>query len=465
VPLAEVVVVSNRGPVSFAKDAAGGLSPRQGAGGLASSLAPLLEGSGATWVAAAVGEADRLAARSGALAAEGQRLGIRLVSPEVEPATYRMAYDVVANATLWYVHHGLFDLARRPRFDRRFSDAWAAYVAFNRRFAEAVAQVAPQGASVLVQDYHLALAGSYLAESRPDLACVHFSHTPFAGPDAWRVLPDAAAHSVLEGMAACRARGFHSGRWASSFRRCAQAVLGREPTTFVATLGPDAEHLERVAGSQEARREAARLEELVGDRAMLLRVDRVEPSKNLLRGFLAFDELLESQPRWRGRVVFVALAYPSREGLADYLAYRTEVENLAEQLNDRWARGDWQPVVLEVDDNYPRSVAALARYDALLVNPVRDGLNLVAKEGAVLNRRRGVVALSREAGAWDELQGAALELNPFDVAMTAQAIRHALEMPEDERARRAEHLAALASARSPRHWLDDQLRAARARPG
>jgi trehalose 6-phosphate synthase len=187
----------------------------------------------------------------------------------------------------------------------------------------------------------------------------------------------------------------------------------------------------------------------------------MELSKNLLRGFWAYDELLEREPHRRERVVFVALAYPTRQGLPEYLAYQNEVESTVARINERWGTPGWTPVVLEVEDDYHRSLAALTRYDVLLVNPVRDGLNLVAKEGPLLNARSGVLALSREAGAFDELGASALEVNPFEVSGTAEVLSRALDMDAEERAERADALRRTVMARKPRNWLDDQLGAAR----
>ena len=340
-----------------------------------------------------------------------------------------MAYDVVSNATLWFLHHGLFDLSRRPRLDRRWTEAWDAYRDVNHAFARAVIDQAEEGAVVLVQDYHLSLVGTWLAQERPDLRAVHFTHTPFCDPDLLRVLPSAVAEELLGGMASHTACGFHARRWADNFAACCEEVLGLDAghvrVAHRARPGGDrgGGRLRRVRGRGRAPRRAA------GAGGMLIaRVDRIELSKNLLRGFLAFDDLLRTRPEWRGRVVFLAQVYPSRESLPEYLAYRQEVEGLARLLNERWATPGWDPIILDTSDNYSASVAALVRYDVLLVNPVRDGLNLVAKEGALLNRNDGVLALSREAGAWDELGGTALEVNPFDVAGTSDVLSAALTM-------------------------------------
>jgi len=320
--------------------------------------------------------------------------------------------------------------------------------------------VAPQGAAVLVQDYHLGLLGLGLAERRPDLAAVHFSHTPFATPTWLRVLPDHIAAEVLSGLAAHRACGFHSARWAGDFGACCREVLALSPRTFVSPLPADADDVRAAAGSAACHAALAEIDEQVGDRLVVARVDRIELSKNLLRGFLAFDDLLERQPSWRERAVFVASVYPSRTGVPAYVQYQQEVEALVARINERWATPNWTPIVYDTRDDYPRSVAVLRRADVLLVNPIRDGLNLVAKEGAIVNERGAVICLSREAGVWDEIGEAALPVPPFDVAGTADALDQALRMPADERTARAARLRELSVARRPRDWLADQLAAA-----
>jgi len=453
---AQVVILSNRGPVSFVRRD-GALTAVRGAGGLVAGIAPVVAGTGATWIAAAITDGDREAAAAGVVDAEGFRA--RLLA--IDADTYRMAYDVVCNATLWFVYHGLFDLARRPRLDRRWREAWTAYRTLNAAFATAAAEAAPPDATVLVQDYHLALVGPMLAVARPDVRAVHFSHTPFCAPDGLRVLPRDVAAELLEGMAGHRACSFHTARWADAFADCCRTFIGRAPATSVSALAADGAGMAAVAASPACEAAVAELDAIVGDRLMLARVDRVELSKNLLRGFHAFDDLLTHHPRWRGRVVFVAFVYPTREGLCEYLAYRQEVEGLVRRLNEKWATPSWTPIVLEVSDDFPRSVAALRRCDVLLVNPIRDGLNLVAKEAMLVNDRDAAVVLSTEAGAWDEFGAAgALPVNPFDVSDTADALDQALSLDDSARAQRAAALRAAVAARTPSDWLADQLAAA-----
>jgi trehalose 6-phosphate synthase len=451
-----VVIVSNRGPLSFAVGEGGDLVAKRGAGGLVSGLAPLVIGTDSVWVAAAISDGDRQAADQGVVEADGFR--VRFLS--IDPDTYRAAYDVVCNATLWFLHHGLYDLARRPRFDTRFREAWESYREVNRAFADVVADSAPDGAAVLVQDYHLALVGLFLAERRPDLRLVHFSHTPFANPDTWRVLPLDLGRELLAGMAAHHACGFHSPRWAAAFTACCSEQLGVEPRTFVAPLAPDAADIGRVAAGEACGAALTELDDAVGDRALVVRVDRIELSKNILRGFQAYEDLLERYPEWRERVVFGAFVYPSREGLPEYLAYRQEVEATVRRINERWATEDWIPILFDPSDDFPRSVAALRRADVFLINPIRDGLNLVAEEGPLVNERDAILLLSPEAGVWDQLVGAARPVHPYDISGTADALAAALAASPEQRATEAGEVRRRAAARTPEDWLADQLAAA-----
>ena len=458
--LSDVVLVSNRGPLAF-RMGDGRVESVPSGGGLAGSLHPLVEGTGATWVACTMNEADRKAASQGLMIADGLR--VELVEPEAD--VYDLAYNVVSNATLWFCHHHLFDSARRPRTDRRWMEAWDAYRTFNKMMAERVADVAPPGGRVLVQDYHLALLAPTLSDLRPDLVTVHFTHTPFADPSVLRMLPTSVGDELMAAMAGFGACGFHSERWAAAFRAnlASSGIDSSTTATFVSPLSTDAGRLRASASGPGVAAALARIEDSVGgsDRSVIVRVDRMELSKNLLRGFWAYEELLEQVPTHRERVVFVALAYPTRQALAEYLAYQDEVVTTVARINERWGTPGWTPIVLEVEDDYTRSLAALTRYDVLLVNPVRDGLNLVAQEGPVINTRDGLLALSREAGAFDQLAGGSLEVNPFDVTGTAAVLAHALAAGPEERAARAAALRTAIRARRPRDWLDDQLAAAR----
>jgi trehalose 6-phosphate synthase len=457
----KLLVVSNRGPISFVRRPSGELEPKRGAGGLVVTLGPGVQRDGALWLAAATSADDREGAASGAVSTGG----FSFQPVVIDPADYNAYYDVVANQTLWFCLHGLWDRPRRPRFDRFWWQAWDRYRAVNAAFATAADAAGEEGATVLVQDYQLCLVPGMLAHRRPDLRICTFLHTPWCSPQELATLPDEVGQEVTSGLTMGGPVGFQTERWAAAFDDCSRALLGREADTFVAAAASDHDDVREVAASDACAVALTRLEETVGDRKVIVRVDRIEPSKNVLRGFWAFDELLETRPDLRGRVVFAAMVYPSRLGLAEYQAYGQEALGLAAQINDKWGRADWTPVLLDPADDYPRSVAALRRYDALLVNPVRDGMNLVAKEGPVVNERDGVLVLSREAGAWSEMSGGAIGVNPFDISETARGLARALDMEPGERRALAESARAAAEARTPLDWFDDIVARAGDRPG
>ncbi len=452
-----VVIASNRGPVahSIVDGVAVG---RRGSGGLVTGLAPLVEAGRATWIAAALTEGDRLAVATGMTGADGLSVDLLALDPE----DHRLAYDVVSNETLWFAHHGLFDLTRTPAYDEQWWSAWDAYRRVNAAFADAVYERAAADSVVLVQDYHLCLLAPEVRRRRPDLTLVHFHHTPFAGPDTLRALPTVARTELLRGLAAHHACGFHTPGWAANLRASWEHWgIGHDTTRlFDASLSSDAASLLDTMASPECRTAGDQLAEQIGDRRLVVRVDRMELSKNIVRGFRAFDLLLDRRADLRGAVSFLACCYPSREGVEAYRTYRDEVEAAAAAVNRRWGTEDWTPVHLLTDDDFPRSLAALVRYDVLVVNPIRDGLNLVAKEGPIVNRNDGQVVLSTQAGAFHELHDAVDAVDPFDLVDTAEAIAAALDRSPEDRARRAVRVRELSLSRTPADWLADQLRAA-----
>jgi trehalose 6-phosphate synthase len=485
-----VLVASNRGPVSYQFGADGSLTGRRGGGGMIAGvtdgLAALGPEADVTWICAALSDADRAAARQADASGDGHGIAVRML--DIPPDTFDRAYNNVANSALWFLHHLLFDTPNQPQFGREFRRDWEAYRAYNEAFADAVAQEARTratsgGLRVLIQDYHLCLAPRMVRERLGDAAgpagIGHFCHTPWAPPDYYRMLPEEMGRALLEGMLAADRAGFHAERWAVAFVRCCAAILGADvaPVTYgagpawrvtyrghvtevaVHPLGVDAPALRERARAGDVRAHVGALRQAAGDRRLIVRIDRTELSKNIVRGLAAYRELLAIRPQWRGRVVHLAFAYPSRSALAEYRAYTDLVRRIGHQINEEFGTADWEPLVLEVKDDYPRSLAACALADVLLVNPIRDGMNLVAQEGPVLSERGCALVLSREAGAAATLAADALLVNPFDVTETADALHRALAMPDDERRRRAAALAATAAADPPARWLGDQLAA------
>ncbi|WP_306186710.1 trehalose-6-phosphate synthase [Streptomyces sp. MK5] len=466
---AEVLVASNRGPVSYAIREDGSLHARRGGGGLVSGLSAIGPDAGAVWVCAALSDADREAVRR----YEGERRlpseatgGQRVRMLDIDPKVFSDAYNGIANSVLWFVHHMLYQTPLEPVFDREFRRRWASYEAYNRAFAEALAEEAAEGAAVVVQDYHLTLVPGMLRDFRPDVRIGHFSHTPWAPVDYFRMLPDDIAGQVLRGMLGADRLGFLTRRWADAFTGCCEALVGGLGSTRVGVhgLGADAEFLRERSHRADVFEWMAALREEIGaapdggPRRTIVRVDRTELSKNIVRGLLAYRQLLEDRPEWRERVVHLAFAYPSRQDLAVYRHYTAEVRRLADEINERYGTAGWRPVVLHVEDDFARSLAAYRIADVALVNPIRDGMNLVAKEVPVVSDSGCALVLSREAGAYEELGEDAVGVNPFDVVGTAGALHEALSMAGAERAERTKRLAAAATALPPAQWFLDQLR-------
>ncbi|MGW0711398.1 alpha,alpha-trehalose-phosphate synthase (UDP-forming) [Streptomyces sp. NPDC002643] len=458
---AHVLVASNRGPVTYtADDTTGGLTAKRGGGGLVSGLSAIDPESGAVWVCSALGDGDREAVRRGV----GEP-GVRML--DIPADVHHAAYNGVANSTLWFVHHMLYQTPLEPSFDAEFRERWAAYETYNHAFAEALADEAAENAAVLVQDYHLTLVPRMLRELRPDLRIGHFSHTPWAPPDYFRLLPDDIAAQVLSGILGADRAAFLTRRWADAFTECCHAVLGpgipSGTRIGVHGLGADADFLRRRAHEPDVADRMTALREQIGSspdgtpRRTIVRVDRTELSKNIVRGLLAYRQLLDDHPSWRERVVHVAFAYPSRQDLAVYRDYTAEVQRLADAINSAYGTPSWTPVVLHVKDDFARSLAAYRLADVALVNPIRDGMNLVAKEVPVVSDEGCVLVLSREAGAYEELADDALVVNPYDIGGTAAALHQGLSMAPPERAERTKRLAAAATALPPTRWFLDQL--------
>jgi len=459
-----VVIASNRGPVAHDLEADGTLTPQRGAGGLVTALAGALLERRAVWLAAAMTPGDREVAARGGGGGEGMRYVI------VDEDRYARYYDDVSNRLLWFVHHYLWDVVHTPTFDSGTLEAWDDYVEVNRSFAEALSAQDPE-AEFLVQDYHLGMVPRLLRELRPDARISHFSHTPFAGPTYLRILPTRMREDLLRGMLGADVCGFQSGAWAENFLMSCRTLQGarvdvqrrrvtyegRETRVRVYPISVEAATLREAAAQPAVRRARADIERWRGDAKLLLRVDRLELTKNIPRGFLAYEVFLKRRPEWQGRVRFLAMLSPSRVELDEYRTYAEECVHEAERINDAFGTPTWAPIELRLKDEYEEVVAAFGLYDALLVNPVYDGMNLVAMEGPILNRRRGALVLSRNAGAYGRIGQHALGVNPFDVDETAGAIEAALTMPDDERERRARGLRRAVLAGTPARWLRAQL--------
>ncbi len=381
-----------------------------------------------TWIASAATDEDRVVAAEGV-----SEDGVLLLAHE--PAVYDRFYNVIANPLLWFIQHSLWGLASRPDLDRDVHEAWDhGYVTVNEAFAAAVvAQLDDKpDALVFFHDYHLYLAPRLVREARPDALLAHFVHIPW--PTDWSVLPREWRDAIHGGLLANDVLGFHTERWARNFRATCGGVGSTLVTHHPISIDP-AEFDELSASAPVLAAEQA----LAAERPekLIVRVDRTDPAKNIVRGFKAYGMLLDERPEWHGRVTMLALLDPSRQSVPEYVDYLAAVEREAREVNERCGRPDWVPIELVVADDFPHSVAAYKQFDVLFVNAVYDGLNLVAKEAPLVNVRNGALILSENAGAHEELGDWAITVNPFDLVGQAAALHEALTMHEDERARRS----------------------------
>jgi trehalose 6-phosphate synthase len=450
----KLIVVSNRGPLTFARDG----PPQRSSGGLATALRSLLQHHDVTWIASAMSEGDRANAGE-ALEQDGYRL--HFVAHEEQ--AYDWYYNVVANPMLWFVQHSLWELAYTPKVDAAFHRAWHdGYAVVNAGFAAAVlAELEREpDAAVFFHDYHLYLAPRLVREQRRDATLIHFVHIPWPQPDYWRVLPRAMRCAIHEGLIANDMIGFHTERWRRNFVYSTRELLGEDATqrTVTAPISVDPAEFDELAENEAV---LAAEREIVARRPekLVVRVDRTDPSKNIVRGFRAFELYLDAHPEMHRRVSMLALLDPSRQDIPEYAEYLAAIEREARRVNDRFQQNGWTPVDLQIEDDFPKSVAAYKQFDVLLVNAIFDGMNLVAKEAPLVNTRDGVVVLSENAGAHAEIGDWAISVNPFDVEGQAAALHEALTLDAGERRRRLEAIRAHVREHDVNAWLDLQLAA------
>jgi len=474
-----LVLVSNRGPVTFHADG----EVQRGSGGLVTALTGLASHREAIWIASAMNEYDAEVSRANdgrsfpVRSPAGGEFQVRLVVSDAE--AYDRFYNVFANPMLWFIQHYLWDLSNAPDIRREEIEAFEfGYNVVNEDLARAVVEELEgvEEPVVMVHDYHLYTLPDLVRKARPDVFLHHFIHIPWTQSDAWRVLPSRIREEIYTGLLANDIIGFHTRSYRRNFLQCCQDLMDlevdferglvrfgeREVWVRAYPLPIDHRATRAVAQSD---RVGEFEDELLRRRRdfLILRVDRADLSKNVLRGFSAFDLFLDQHPEFIERVTFIAQLMPSRTDVPEYAEYLERIEALVAVVNHRHGTTDWMPIQLKLRDDLDEAVAAYKHYDVLLVNAMFDGMNLVAKEGPLVNEREGVSILSENTGAHEELGEFALSVNPFDIQELANSIYAALTMSADERRRRAEGLVEIVTSRDPGDWIDEQLADIRAK--
>lgn len=476
-----LIIASNRGPITFHRDENSELQYQRGSGGLVTALTGMIQQVEARWVACAQTEEDR-SWHEGLIPFDDnnqEKVWMQFLAPS--ESAYEGYYKVIANPLLWFLQHSMWDIFREPTIDRAIWQHWdEGYVAVNRLFGEAIARQidsVPHKALVMLQDYHLYLAPHFIRyQVRPKkkYTLVHFIHIPWPGAEDWGFLPSKMRRAIIEGLCAVDLLGFQTRDDGLNFLRTCESHLPgahvsykrgrvwfRNHATHVRDfpISIDVDALKQLAESKQVEEYREQLLDSYGKRKIILRIDRVEPSKNIVRGFQAFDEMLEIHPEHRAKVKFVAMLVPSRLEVPEYGDYLDELMGVAGRINAKYGDTKWEPIRILVGENYPRAVAGLQIYDVLLVNSITDGMNLVAKEGPVVNQRGGALVLSERTGAYQQLQTGAFIVSPLDVYGTAEAMHQALTMPIEERREMSERLRKLIEQQDITHWLCQQFSA------
>jgi trehalose 6-phosphate synthase len=472
-----LIIVSNRGPLQFERGENGERTVRRGGGGLVTALSGLVSHRDALWIASAMTDEDVAVSEEagGPIKQEldGIEYRVRLVGSD--PEAYDRFYNVIANPILWFIQHYLWDISNAPDIRQQEIDAWDyGYQAVNQDIARAVlGEIEGQESPlVMLHDYHLYTAPGMIKAERPDAFLHHFVHIPWSQPDSWRILPTRVRNAIFEGMLANDIIGFHTHAYCINFLRCCDELLEDVEVDYHAAevrhaagttharaypLGIDAQRLERAAASPEV----AEAEREVLERRrqhLIIRVDRADLSKNVLRGFTAFDTFLTQHPEFREKVTFIAHLQPSRQDVPEYAEYLERIEALVAVVNHRHGTTDWMPIDLKIYENFYDAVARYKHFDLLMVNSLFDGMNLVAKEAPAVNTRDGVLMLSENTGSHQELIDHVISVNPFDIQEQADAIHRALTMGAEQKRQWAEGLRQIIFSHNPGDWVDDQLK-------
>ena len=472
-----LIIASNRGPLEFQIQSDGSLSAQRGGGGMVTALMAAARFVPATWIAAAMTDGDRRAAgeaNGGLIKVPDNEIYVRFVL--VPHSVYHRHYYVFCNPLLWFVQHYMWNTPRTPNIGRAVYEAWEnGYVAMNAAIAQAIVEEAKHDAEppfVLLQDYHLYLAAGAVRRQMPAATILHFTHIPWPSPRYWGILPDFMRKAIHSELCAADIVGLQTASDVRNFLHCCESLLKgaiidfqqchvtyQGHTTHVCDypISIDAAGLLDFVQSLEVQQYRQQLQPLLGQHT-IVRVDRSEPSKNIVRGLRAFEILIERYPEFRGKVNLLQFLVPSRSELEVYRTYTDEVFDLINSINDQFGDADWQPIRVFYENNYAQAIAGMSLYDVLFVNPVMDGMNLVSKEGPLVNKGDGVLVLSELAGSFEQLSEYALTVCPTDLEGTVRALRQALTMPGDERRRRAAALRRLIQEEDITYWLERQFR-------
>jgi len=472
-----LIVASNRGPVQY-RVINEIIEGRRATGGVATALNTLAHTLDFTWVSSAMGEADRLAVEGiggSALASPipGHKLHLKFVISSRR--IYHKFYNVLCNPLLWFLHHYMWNPPYNPNIDHAIHDAWeTGYTAVNRAFSDSILDSIEKASLppiVLSHDYHLYLVPGFIRDGCSEAIIQHYVHVPWPTPRYWQMLPSYMVEAICVSLCKADIVGFQTDQDVQSFLDCIEAFAPEskvERSTNTITTGartcraktyPMSVNVEEVRAIANAPR-AIEYEKSLGKssgKQTIVRIERVEPHKNIVRGLKAYELLLKDHQELHRHVSFLALLVPSRTHIQQYRRYMDDIHAVIKQINDTYSTGDWTPIEAFIENNYAQAVAAMKIYDVLLVNTLIEGTNLIAKEGPVINLRNGVLILSKTSGAYPELASGVLAVTPTDIEDTAAAMYKAVTMDLSERENFADFLRTSIEENDLDKWLYSQL--------
>ena len=471
-----LIVVSNRGPVEFYKYNSK-IEMKRGAGGLVSTLLPLMEALNGIWIASAMTPGDVEVAKR----FPDNRVPIPQEDPlfwvpfvVVHPDQYECYYSTISNPLLWFVQHYMWNSPYTPDIDDKIHQAWdEGYKYMNKKFAEKVLAESERNDKeplIMLQDYHLYLCPTYIRKKMKKTFLSQFIHIPWPQSEYFSIVPEYMRKAIIEGLLSNNLLGFHIPRYVTNFIQTCEEygaevdynegiIWHNGQTTYVKSypISIDYEGIKEMASSEEVLENEKLIKEIKGDCFLFYRTDRADLSKNIIRGFQAYELFLHKYPQYQGKVKFLTTGKPTRQQIREYYDYYYDIIDIIEDINIKYGNDDWKPIELIFKADYKLVVAAFKNYDCMIVNPIADGMNIVPKEASVVNEQQGAIILSEKAGCFEELKDHVLPVNPYDISQTAEAYHNALKMDKNERKKRFENLQKIVAQRTIYHWISEQF--------
>ena len=474
-----LIVATNRGPVEYQKDSNGILGAKRASSGITTALNPLANTGNITWISSAMGEGDRLISNQGKNSRmksplQNHKIDLRfIVTPR---RVYHKYYNVICNPLLWFLQHYMWNPLYNPNVDSNIHDAWTnGYVEVNKSFAKTVIDEAKSELEppiVISHDYHLYLLPKYIRQELPKSIVQHFIHLPWPTSRYWQMVPKYIIQDILDSLCHSNLLGFQTPQDKQSFLETVNHYLpdaeidwnsstvrykGFTSEAKIYPMTINVSEIERIATSPRALEYEDQFRSTTRETSLIVRVDRAEPNRNIVRGFKAYELLLAQHQELRGKISFLAFLVLSRTHIRQYQRYMDEINEITAKINDSYGTDTWKPIQIFLENNYSQAIAGLKLYDVLLINTIIEGMNLVAKEGPIVNSRDGVLVLSESCGAYHQLKDHVLAVSPTDIHGTMEALFQGITMPPSERRQNAKNLYDSISKADINDWLLSQL--------